>query len=65
MSPGNNTKLVKEDVTKKELELKEQPGKNIAAGSLSIASALLKQNLIDEFWFLIHPIILGTGKQII
>ena len=45
-------------------ELKNQNGKNIAAGSLSIASQLLKPNLIDEFWFVVQPIIAGEGVQL-
>ena len=42
-------------------ELKNQDGKNISAGSLSIALQLLKLNLIDEFWFAIHPVIVQKG----
>jgi len=45
-------------------ELKNQIGKNISAGSLSIATQLLKLNLIDEFWFVVQPIIAGKGKQL-
>jgi dihydrofolate reductase len=45
-------------------ELKNQKGENISAGSLSIATQLLKLNLIDEFWFVVHPIIAGNGKKI-
>ena len=45
-------------------ELKNQKGKNISAGSLSIATQLLKLNLIDEFWFVVQPIIAGNGKKL-
>jgi dihydrofolate reductase len=60
----NNTELNKGDLIEEVKKLKEKDGKNISAGSLSIASQLLKQNLIDEFWFLIHPVILGKGVQL-
>ncbi|MEJ2615196.1 MAG: dihydrofolate reductase family protein [Ignavibacteriaceae bacterium] len=46
------------------LKMKKQNRKNISAGSLSIASALMKEQLIDEFWFLVHPIVLGKGKKL-
>jgi len=45
-------------------ELKNRNGKNISAGSLSIATQLLKLNLIDEFWFVVQPIIAGKGIQL-
>jgi dihydrofolate reductase len=61
----NNTRLAKNDLINEVINLKKQDGKNISAGSLSIASQLIKADLIDEFWFLIHPIILGKGKQLV
>jgi dihydrofolate reductase len=60
----NNTTLNKGNLIDEVLKLKKQNGKNISAGSLSIASALIKKQLIDEYWFLIHPVILGKGKQL-
>jgi dihydrofolate reductase len=43
--------------------LKEQPGKNILVGSPSIVDQLISYNLIDEFWFLVQPVISGNGKR--
>ena len=60
-----NSRLVKENVIDEVRKLKNEPGKNLSAGSLSIASALAKQGLIDEFWFLVQPIILGKGKHLL
>jgi len=45
-------------------ELKNQDGKNISAGSLSIAQQLLKLDLIDEFWIAVHPIIAEKGPRL-
>lgn len=45
-------------------ELKNQDGKNISAGSLSIALQLLKLDLIDEFWIAVHPIIAEKGPRL-
>ena len=45
-------------------ELKNQDGKNISAGSLSIALQLLKLDLIDEFWIAVHPIVAEKGPRL-
>ena len=44
--------------------LKNENGKNISAGSLSIATQLLNVNLIDELWILIHPIVAGDEVKL-
>jgi len=44
--------------------LKQQPGKDIAVGSLSIASQLSEQGLIDEYFFLVHPVVAGKGPRL-
>lgn len=59
-----NSRLAGESLLKVVSDLKNQNGKNISAGSLSIANQLLSANLIDEFWFLIHPVVLGNGKKL-
>ena len=61
----NNTRLVRENMIDEVIKLKNEPGKNLSAGSLSIASVLFKQGLIDEYWFLVQPIILGKGKHLL
>jgi dihydrofolate reductase len=59
-----NSQLANKDLPRMVSELKKQKGKNILAGSISIAAQLLKLNLIDEFWFVVQPIIAGKGKQL-
>jgi len=44
--------------------LKQQPGKNIAVGSLSIASQLSELGLIDEYRFVVHPVVAGKGPRL-
>ncbi len=60
----NNAALAKSNLIDEVLKLKNQKGKAVFAGSLSIASALAEKNLIDEYWLLIHPIVLGKGKPL-
>jgi dihydrofolate reductase len=43
-------------------ELKGQAGKDlIAHGGVGFARSLIQTGLIDEFWFLTHPVALGQG----
>lgn len=45
--------------------LKEQEGGDIVIwGSGTICSQLTKENLIDEFVFMINPVLLGRGKSL-
>jgi dihydrofolate reductase len=59
-----NSELCKNELVEELIILKKENGKNISVGSLSLASQLVKKNLIDEFYFVVHPIILGKGKHL-
>ena len=58
-----NTTVYKELDPAEILKLKQQPGKNILVGSPSIVDQLISHDLIDEFWFLVQPVISGNGKR--
>lgn len=45
-------------------ELKNQPGKDIYIGSLSIASYLTQLDMIDEYYFVVHPVVAGRGPRL-
>lgn len=59
-----NSSLAAESLIKTVIKLKSENGKNVAVGSLTLASQLLKQNLIDEFWFAIHPVVALKGPPL-
>ena len=61
---GNNTKLARANVAEEVLALKQQPGKDIAVGSLSLASQLSDSGLIDEYHFAVHPVVAGKGPRL-
>jgi dihydrofolate reductase len=61
---GNNTRIVRSNLEKEVLSLKQQPGKDICVGSLSIASQLSGLGLIDEYQFVVHPVIAGKGPRL-
>ena len=45
------------------LKLKEKSGKDILVGSPSIVDQLAQLGLIDDYYFLVQPIISGNGKR--
>ena len=56
-----NSTLKKEIIKEEILELKQQAGKNLFAGSPSLIVALTNLDLIDEYQLCVHPVILGNG----
>ena len=60
-----NTELAKGDLKDEVIKLKNQKGKDILVyGGASLNSSLLKENLIDEFYLFVNPIVMGNGKNI-
>jgi dihydrofolate reductase len=60
----NNTRIAHATVAEEVLALKQQPGKDICVGSLSIASQLSDRGLIDEYRFVVHPVVAGKGPRL-
>jgi dihydrofolate reductase len=57
-----NTRIVRGNEAKEIADLKQQPGKNLLLlGSPRLAQSLMKQNLIDEYYINVNPVILGKG----
>jgi dihydrofolate reductase len=61
---GHNTRLLRGNVAEEVLALRQQQGKDIGVGSLSIASQLSARGLIDEYRFVVHPVIAGGGPRL-
>ena len=60
----NNSRLIKENMAEEVSKLKAQPGKDmVILGSGSIVSALTRLGLIDEYEFMVNPVVLGRGKS--
>ena len=60
----SNTTLLHSNLREEIVKLKQQPGKNIFIGGLNIASQVAQWNLIDEYHFVVHPIIAGKGPRL-
>jgi dihydrofolate reductase len=60
----NNTTLRHSNLREEIIKLKGQPGKNIAIGSLKVASQVAGWDLIDEYHLVFHPVIAGKGPRL-
>ena len=59
-----NTKIVSTNLRDEILRLKQEPGKNILVGGVDIPSQLVELGLVDEYRFVIGPIISGEGRRL-
>jgi dihydrofolate reductase len=61
----NNTKLVRENMVEEVRRMKSEPGRDmVIMGSGTIVSQLTQARLIDEYQFIVHPLILGSGRTL-
>ena len=61
---GEKTKIVRTGLHDEVLKLKQEPGKNILAGGVTIPTQLAELGLIDEYHFVVHPIVVGEGRRL-
>lgn len=60
-----NTSIISENIVEQINEIKKQKGEDILLfGSPTATHSLIQQNLIDGFWLLVNPIILGQGVSL-
>jgi dihydrofolate reductase len=56
--------IIKHNLVEEVTKLKQQPGQDILTfGSATLVQSLMKADLIDEYRFLVHPVIMGSGKR--
>lgn len=61
----NHTKIIKDNVMEEISKLKQAPGQDITVhGSGQLVNFLMKNDLVDEYRLMIHPIVVGGGKQL-
>jgi dihydrofolate reductase len=61
----NNTSVLDGDVVEEVRKLKGQPGKRIAVlGSGELVQTLMTNDLVDEYFLTVYPILLGAGKRL-
>ncbi len=61
----SGSRLIRGNVLDEVRKLKQLPGQDLLlAGSGQLFNALLRENLIDRYRFMVHPIVLGTGARL-
>jgi len=63
-SEDRNTRFVRANLHDEILRLKQEEGKNILVGGVDIPSQLVKLGLVDEFRFVVGPIVAGEGRRL-
>jgi len=60
-----NTRIVRTNLRDEILRLKHEQGKNILVGGVSIPSQLIELGLVDEYRFVVQPIVAGEGRRLL
>jgi dihydrofolate reductase len=59
-----NAELVRGDLEKAVQQLKQQPGKGLLTGGVTLPRALAELGLIDEYEFMVQPRLVGHGPTL-
>jgi dihydrofolate reductase len=62
---GKNMRIVRTNPQDEILKLKQEQGKEIYIGGLNLLSQLVESDLIDEYRFIIQPIVEGEGRRLL
>lgn len=60
-----NTTIVHENPHDEILKLKQEQGKGILLGGVSLPSQLIELGLVDEYRFVVNPIVAGEGRRLL
>jgi dihydrofolate reductase len=61
----NNTRILKDNIVEEVRKMKQVPGKDMTIlGSGSIITQFAEEGLIDEYQFMVDPVVLGDGMPI-
>ena len=64
-SGDKNTRIVHTKLQDEILTLKQEQGKNILVGGVALPSQLIELGLVDEYHFIVHPIVVGEGRRLL
>src|SRR5512133_341704 len=60
-----NSRIIRTNLHGEILKLKQEQGKNILLGGVSIPSQLMQLGLVDEYRFVVGPIFGGEGRRLL
>ena len=61
----SNTRIVRANLQEEILKLKQEQGKGILVGGVSLPSQLIELGLVDEYRFVLNPIVAGEGRRLL
>jgi dihydrofolate reductase len=64
-SAEGNTRIVRTNLRDEILKLKREQGKNMLIGGVAIPSQLIELGLVDEYHFVVQPIVAGEGRRLL
>ena len=62
---AKNTRIVRTNLQDEILKLKQEQGKDILTGGVSLPSQLIELGLVDEYLFVVHPLVVGEGRRLL
>ncbi len=60
-----NTRIVHTNLRDEILKLKQERGKGILLGGVSVPSQLIELGLVDEYIFVVNPLVAGEGRRLL
>jgi dihydrofolate reductase len=60
-----NTRIARGNLREEILKLKQEQSRNILVGGVSLASQLIELGLVDEYLFVVGPLIAGAGRRLL
>jgi len=63
-SGEGNTRIVRTKLQDEIVKLKQEQGKNILIGGVAVPSQLIELGLVDEYRFVVQPIVAGEGRRL-
>jgi dihydrofolate reductase len=64
-SADGKTRIVRGNLREEVVKLKQEPGKNILVGGVSVPAQLTELGLVDEYRFVVQPIVVGEGRRLL
>ena len=60
-----NARIVRANLRDEILKVKQEQGKDILVGGVDIPSQLMELGLVDEYRFVVGPIVVGEGRRLL
>ena len=61
-SADGKTRIVRGNLREEIVKLKHEPGRNILLGGVNVPAQLAELGLVDEYRFVVQPIVAGEGR---